>query len=91
MLPYTKCRYQKTEEIFNQALDISKHIVSETGMTDANMLMLNTSLVHLGYILSNSLNNDLHRITNADYYLTESVNMHYSLCQANPNDIVFFD
>lgn len=86
MLSYTKSNYQNAEEILNQALDISEHIVSEMGMTDANMLMLATSLDHLGYILSNSLNNDLHRITNADYYLTESVNMRYSLCQANPNN-----
>lgn len=87
MLSYTKANYQKAEEILNQALDISELIVSKTGKTDANILILATSLDHLGYILSNSLNNDLHRITNADYYLTESVNMRYSLCQANPNNI----
>lgn len=86
MLSYTKVNYQRAEELLNHSLEISEHIVDDEGMTDANMLMLATSLDHLGYILSNSLNNDIQRITKADYYLTESVNMRYSLCQANPNN-----
>jgi hypothetical protein len=85
MLSYTKNNYVLAEEILNKALNISEQIVSETGLTDANMLMLATSLDHLGYILSNSLNNNLRRITMADYYLTESVNIRQSLCYVNPN------
>ena len=37
------------------------------------MLVLATSLDHLGYVLSNSLNNDIERITLADTYLTQAV------------------
>lgn len=67
MLSYTKSGYVEAEILLKKSLEIAEHIIQEKGDTDDNILILATSLDHLGYILSNSLNNDIIRITLADF------------------------
>lgn len=84
MLSYTKSGYKDAELTLKESLELAEQIIAEEGNTDSNILMLATSLDHLGYILSNSLNNDILRITLADIYLNEAVNYHEILCSAHP-------
>lgn len=84
MLSYTKSGYVEAEILLKKSLEIAEHIIQEKGDTDDNILILATSLDHLGYILSNSLNNDIIRITLADIYLNEAVKLRQMLCSAYP-------
>ena len=84
MLSYTKSGYKDAELTLKESLELAEQIIEEEGNTDSNILMLATSLDHLGYILSNSLNNDILRITLADIYLNEAVNYREILCSAHP-------
>lgn len=84
MLSYTKSGYVEAEILLKKSLEIAEHIIQEKGYTDDNILILATSLDHLGYILSNSLNNDIIRITLADIYLNEAVKLRQMLCSAYP-------
>lgn len=84
MLSYTKSGYVEAETLLKESLEIAEHIIQEKGYTDDNILILATSLEHLGYILSNSLNNDIIRITLADIYLNEAVKLRQMLCSAHP-------
>lgn len=84
MLSYTKSGYVEAEILLKKSLEIAEYIIQEKGDTDDNILILATSLDHLGYILSNSLNNDIIRITLADIYLNEAVKLRQMLCSAHP-------
>ena len=84
MLSYTKSGYTEAENLLKKSLEIAEHIIQEKGDTDDNILILATSLDYLGYILSNSLNNDIIRITLADTYLKEAVMLRQILCSAHP-------
>lgn len=85
MLSYTKSGYEDAEKLLKESLELAKQIIQEKGKTDDNILILATSLDHLGYILSNSLDNDILRITLADSYLNEAVKLRQMLCTAHPN------
>lgn len=84
MLSYTKSGYVEAENLLKESLEIAEHVIQEKGHADDNILILATSLDHLGYILSNSLNNDILRITLADTYLNEAVMLRQMLCSAHP-------
>lgn len=86
MLSYTKSGYAEAENLLKESLEIAGQIIQEKGHTDDNRLILATSLDHLGYILSNSLNNDLLRITLAATYLNEAVKLRKILSSAHPED-----
>lgn len=82
MLSYTRSGFKNAERLLKEALELAEQIIQEQGNTDNNLLILATSLDHLGYILSNSLNNDIIRITLADSYLNEAVKLRQILCTA---------
>ena len=84
MLSYTKAGYKNAEKLIIHSLEIAENIIQDNGFTDNNILLLATSLDHLGYILSNSLNNDIERITKADFYLNEAVRLRYVLSSSRP-------
>lgn len=84
MLSYTKVGYEEGEKLLKCSLEIAEKIVHEKGGTDDNILIWAASLDHLGYIISNSLHNDISRITKADYYLNEALTLRQLLCKARP-------
>lgn len=86
MLSYTKSGYAEAENLLKESLKIAEQIIQEKEHADDNRLILATSLDHLGYILSNSLNNDLLRITLAATYLNKAVKLRQTLCTAHPED-----
>lgn len=86
MLSYTKSGYVEAENLLKESIEIAEHVIQEKGNTDDNILILATSLDHLGYILSNSLNNDIIKITLADTYLNEAVMLRKMLCSAHPEN-----
>ena len=55
MLSYTRSGFKNAERLLKEALELAEQIIQEQGNTDNNLLILATSLDHLGYILSNSL------------------------------------
>jgi len=85
MLSYTRAGFETAEELLKHSLNIAEKLVAEKGPTDDNMRILATSLDHLGYVLSNSLNNDITRITKADFYLNEAVKLRKLLYTAKPD------
>lgn len=48
---------------------------------DFNLQLIASSLDHLGYILYASMTNDIHRLTETDYILTEAVELRRVLCE----------
>ena len=84
MLSYTKSGYVEAENLLKESLEIAEQIIQTKGHTDDNILVLATSLDHLGYILSNSLNNDILRISLANTYLNKAVELRQMLCSAHP-------
>ena len=84
MLSYTRVGYEEAEALLSKSLNIAEEIVGKYGSSNDNLMLLATSFDHLGYILSNSLNNDIERITKADFYLNEAVKLRQMLCAAVP-------
>lgn len=87
MLSYTRAGFEEAEKLLEYALELAEIIIRDKGSSHDNTVILATSLDHLGYVLSNSLNNDIERISKADYYLGHAVKIRKSLYSKTPKDL----
>lgn len=83
LLSYSKNGCLQAESFIREALDAAEYIYCHGLYNDFNLQLIASSLDHLGYILYASMTNDIHRLTETDYILTEAVELRRVLCEKN--------
>ena len=86
VLSYSMAGYEKAEELVRKSLNLAKESINAKQPTDEDMKNLSMSYDHLGYIICRRADNQIDRISEADYCLNCAVKIRQKLAMEHPDD-----